>query len=139
MIIARNYFMSIKSYQKNLTNYLFCILWILIFRLNFTGLSILWAVILDTYSKVPNNSAACLLIFKIFSYQHSLIWTYTLIKIQIIFLPTRLLSTIFYSFFYLFSMLFAAFFCYKCFNNAFFSFIFLLLLVSKLKKVWNCF
>ena len=48
-----------------------------------------------TYSKVPNNSAARLLIYKIFFYQHGLIWTYTLIKIQIIFLPTRLLSTIF--------------------------------------------
>ena len=60
-----------------------------------------------TYSKVPNNSPARLLIFKIFSYQHGLIWTYTLIKIQIIFLPTRLLITIFY-FFYLISMLFAS-------------------------------
>ena len=51
---------------------------------------------LCNYSKVPNNSAARLLILKIFSYQHSLIWTYTLIKIQIIFLLTRLLSAIFY-------------------------------------------
>ena len=48
------------------------------------------------YSKVPNNSAARLIIFEIFSYQHGLFWTYTLIKIQIIFLPTRLLSTILY-------------------------------------------
>ena len=71
------------------------------------------------YSMVPNNSAARLLIFKIFSLPTRLIWTYTLIKIQIIFLPTCLLSTIFY-FFYLFLMLFAAFFCYKCLNNAFF-------------------
>ena len=92
-----------------------------------------WKLFQD-YSMVPNNSAARLLIFKIFSLPTRLIWTYTLIKIQIIFLPTCLLSTIFY-FFYLFLMLFAAFFCYKCFNNAFFSFIFLLLLVSKLKKV----
>ena len=49
----------------------------------------------STYSMVPNNSAARLLIFKIFSLPTRLIWTYTLIKIQIIFLPTRLLSTIF--------------------------------------------
>ena len=28
-----------------------------------------------SYSKVPNNSAARLLIFEIFSYQHGLIWT----------------------------------------------------------------
>ena len=83
------------------------------------------------YSMVLNNSAARLSIFKIFSLPTRLIWTYTLIKIQIIFLPTRLLSTIFY-FFYLFSMLFAAFFCYNCFNNAFFSCIFILLLVSSL-------
>ena len=48
------------------------------------------------YSKVPNNSATRLLIFKIFSYQDGLIWTYSLINIQIIFLPTCLLSTIFY-------------------------------------------
>ena len=41
------------------------------------------------YSKVPNNSAARLLIFKKFSLPTRLIWTYTLIKIQTIFLPTR--------------------------------------------------
>ena len=70
----------------------------------------------DRYSKVPNDSANRLLISKIFSYQHSLIWTYMLIKIQIIFPPTHLLSTIF-TLFFLFSMLFAAFFCYNCFNN----------------------
>ena len=52
------------------------------------------------YSMVPNDSAARLLIFKIFSLPTWLIWTYTLIKIQIIFLPTRLLSTIFYFFIY---------------------------------------
>ena len=34
---------------------------------------------LHTYSKVPNNSAARLLIIEIFSYQHGLIWTYTII------------------------------------------------------------
>ena len=61
------------------------------------------------YSMVPNNSAARLLISKIFSLPTRLIWTYRLIKIQIIFLSTRLLSTILY-FFYIFSMLFAAFF-----------------------------
>ena len=48
------------------------------------------------YSRVPNNSAARLLIFGDFSLPTRLIWTYTLIKIQIIFLPTRLLSNIFY-------------------------------------------
>ena len=58
---------------------------------------------------IPKYSKVCLLIFKVFSYQHGLIWTYTLIKIQIIFLPTCLLSTIFY-FFYLLSMLFTAIF-----------------------------
>ena len=42
------------------------------------------------YSKVLNNHAARLLIFKFFSYQHGLIWNYTLIKIQIIFLPRAL-------------------------------------------------
>ena len=47
-----------------------------------------------TYSMVPNNSAARLLIFEIFSLPTRLIWTYTLIKIQIIFLPTCLLSII---------------------------------------------
>ena len=52
------------------------------------------------YSKVPNNSAARLLIFKKFSLPTRLIWTYTLIKIQTIFLPTRLLSTKFYFFVY---------------------------------------
>ena len=54
----------------------------------------------STYSKVPNNSAARLLIFKKFSLPTRLIWTYTLIKIQTIFLPTRLLSTKFYFFVY---------------------------------------
>ena len=62
---------------------------------SFNGLSFF-----DAYSMVPNNSAARLLIFKIFSLPTLLIWTYTLIKIQIIFLPTRLLSTIFYFFIY---------------------------------------
>ena len=61
------------------------------------------------YSRVPNNSAARLLNFKISSYQHGLIWTYTLIKIQIIFLLTRLLSTIFYFFIY-----------FQCFLQPFF-------------------
>ena len=61
------------------------------------------------YSMVPNNSAARLLIFKIFSPPTRLIWTYTLIKIQIIFLPTRLLSTIFYFFIY-----------FQCFLQPFF-------------------
>ena len=46
------------------------------------------------YSMVPNNSAARLLIFEIFSLPTLPIWTYTLIKIQIIFLPTCLLSII---------------------------------------------
>ena len=55
------------------------------------------------YSKVPNNSAARLFIFKVFSYQHALIWTYTVINFSIIFLPTCLLSTIFY-YFFLFSI-----------------------------------
>ena len=50
--------------------------------------------ILYAYSMVPNNSAARLLIFEIFSLPTRLIWTYTLIKIQIIFLPTCLLSII---------------------------------------------
>ena len=51
-----------------------------------------------SYSMVPNKIAARLLISKIFSLPTRLIWTYTVIKIQIIFLPTRLLSTIFYFF-----------------------------------------
>ena len=55
---------------------------------------------LHIYSKVPNNSAARLLIFKKFTLPTRLIWTYTLIKIQTIFLPTRLLSTKFYFFVY---------------------------------------
>ena len=46
------------------------------------------------YSMVPNNSAARLLTFEIFSLPTRLIWIYTLIKIQIIFLPTCLLSII---------------------------------------------
>ena len=61
------------------------------------------------YSKVPNNSAARLLIFSDFSLPTRLIWTYTLIKIQKIFLPTRLLSTIFYFFIY-----------FQCFLQPFF-------------------
>ena len=36
----------------------------------------------NEYSMVPNNSAACLLIFKIFSLPTRLIWTYTLITVQ---------------------------------------------------------
>ena len=56
-------------------------------RLNFKSQEVVY-----NYSMVPNNSAARLLIFKIFSLPTRLIWTYTLIKIQIIFLPTRLLS-----------------------------------------------
>ena len=52
------------------------------------------------YSKVPNNSAASLFIFKVFSLPTHLIWTYTLIKFQTIFLPKRLLSTKFYFFVY---------------------------------------
>ena len=91
-----------------------------------------YITLLRGYSKVPSNSAARLLIFKLFSYQHGLIWTYTLIKIQIIFLPTRLLSTIFYSFFIYFQCFLQPFFCYNCFNNAFFSCIFILFLVSRL-------
>ena len=70
------------------------------------------------YSKVPNNSTARLLIFKIFSYQHGLIWTYMIIKIQIVFLPTRLLSTIL-NFFSIFKAFWSLFFCYNSFNNAF--------------------
>ena len=40
------------------------------------------------YSMVPNNSAARLFNFQDFSLPTQLIWTYTLIKFQIIFLPT---------------------------------------------------
>ena len=79
------------------------------------------------YSRVPNNSAARLLNFKISSYQHGYQSSDNL--------PTNALIEHHILLFYLFSMLFAAFFCYKCFNNAFFSCIFFLLLVSKLKKV----
>ena len=92
------------------------------------------------YSMVPNNSAARLLILKIFSLPTRLIWTYTLIKIQIIFLPTRLLSTMFYFFIYfnafcsLFDRVHRSGLSMFCYNNGFFSFIFLLLLVSKLKN-----
>ena len=82
---------------------------------------------------VPNNSAARLLIFKIFSLPTRLIWTYTLIKIQIIFLPTRLLSTIFYIFLSIFNA-FCSLFCYHCFKNAFFSCIFILLLKALVVK-----
>jgi|AACY02.4.fsa_nt_gi hypothetical protein len=56
-----------------------------------------------TYSRVPNNRAARLLIFLNFSLPTRLIWTYTLIKFQEKILPTRLLSTYtvidFFSFF----------------------------------------
>ena len=45
------------------------------------------------YSRVPNNSAARLLIFLNFSLPTRLIWTYTLIKFQEKILPTRLLCT----------------------------------------------
>ena len=91
-----------------------------------------------TYSKVPNNSAARLLIFKKFSLPTRLIWTYTLIKIQTIFLPTRLLSTKFY-FFCLFLMLLAAFFHYNCSSNAFFHAFSSLYYFLGWKKFWNCF
>ena len=47
---------------------------------------------------VPNNSAACLLIFKIFSLPTWLIWTFTVIKFQIMCLPTCLLSTTYFTF-----------------------------------------
>ena len=45
------------------------------------------------YSRVPNNSAARLLIFQNFSLPTRLIWTYTLIKFLEKILPTRLLCT----------------------------------------------
>ena len=48
---------------------------------------------ITTYSRVPNNSAARLLIFPNFSLPTRLIWTYTLIKFQEKILPTRLLCT----------------------------------------------
>ena len=68
-----------------------------------------------------------------FSYQHSLIWTYTVINFSIIFLPTCLLSTIsYYSF--IFSILFIAIFCYNWFNKALFYCIFIILLLSILKR-----
>ena len=47
-----------------------------------------------TYSIVPNNSVAPLIIFENFSLPTRLIWSYTLIKVQIIILPTCLLSII---------------------------------------------
>ena len=40
------------------------------------------------YSNMPNKHAVCLLFLKIFSYQQTLMKTYMVIKIQIIFLPT---------------------------------------------------
>ena len=45
------------------------------------------------YSRVPNNSAARLLIFLNFSLPTRLIWTYTLIKFQEKILPAQLLCT----------------------------------------------
>ena len=69
------------------------------------------------YSRVPNNSAARLLIFLNFSLPTRLIWTYTLIKFHEKILPTRLLCTTFY-FFYLVFMLFTVFFHCNCSNNA---------------------
>ena len=92
-----------------------------------------------TYSKVLNNSAARLLIFKIFSYQPDLIWTYTLIKIQTIFLNlTCLLSTIFYPFLSIFNA-FCSLVLLELLQWCIFSCIFILLLVSSLKNVLNCF
>ena len=88
------------------------------------------------YSMVPNNSAARLLIFKIFALPTRLIWTYTLIKIQIIFLPTRLLSTILFFFIY-FQCFLQPFFVTIASKMLFFSCIFILLLVSRLKFFWN--
>ena len=48
---------------------------------------------LPTYSRVPNNRAARLLIFLNFCLPTRLIWTYTLIKFQEKILPTQLLCT----------------------------------------------
>ena len=82
---------------------------------------------------MPNNSAARLFIFKVFSLPTRLIWTYTVINFSIIFLPTCLLSTIsYYSF--IFSILFIAIFCYNWFNKALFYCIFIILLLSILKR-----
>ena len=80
-----------------------------------------------------NNSAARLFIFKLFSLPTRLIWTYTVINISIIFLPTCLLSTLFYHSFS-FSILFIAIFCYNWFNKALFYCIFIILLLSILKR-----
>ena len=90
------------------------------------------------YSKVPNNSAARLLIFMKFSLPTCLIWTYTLIKIQTIFLPTRLLSTKFYFFVY-FQCFWQPFFHYNCYSNAFFHAFSSLYYFLGWKKFWNCF
>ena len=75
-----------------------------------------------------NKRATLLFIFENFPYQHPLIWTYTVIKIQIIFLPT-------FYFFFLFSMPFVAIFHYNCFNRALFSCNFIILLLSSLKRL----
>ena len=40
------------------------------------------SILIPKYSKVPNNRAARLLIFKIFSYQHCLIWNTRLFKLR---------------------------------------------------------
>ena len=82
---------------------------------------------------VPNNSAARLFIFKVFSLPTRLIWTYTVINFSIIFLPTCLLSTIFY-YFFLFSILFIIIFHYNWFYKALFYCIFIILLLSILKR-----
>ena len=68
-----------------------------LFNYIFTYLSMCWSdwcwLMLEsvTYSKVPNKRAALLLIFLLFTYQHGLIWNYTLIKFQIICLLTNML------------------------------------------------
>ena len=54
---------------------------------------IVWTSVKDTYSRVPNNSAARLFIFPNFSLPTRLIWTFTLIKFQEKILPTLLLYT----------------------------------------------
>ena len=86
---------------------------------------------------VPNNSAARLFIFLNFSLPTRLIWTYTVIKFQIICLPTRLLSTIFYIF-SIFSMLFC-YFQYNYLYKILFLCIFIVLLSSlkRLKLHWK--
>ena len=85
----------------------------------------------NRYSKVLNNSAARLSIFKIFSYHHGLIWTYTLIKIQLIFPPKHLLSTAFY-FFSILNASCSLFFVIFASMMHLFSCISILLLVSRL-------